>query len=127
MTMPPRYRRQTATRPARCRSMARKIKTFTTSGGFFDLTVAAPSMKAALAAWGAGANLFHQGFAKVTEDPAIVKATSAKPGVVLRRPVGSSGPFREHADLPQYLPVPAGPKAKPPSSPTATNAHRHER
>jgi len=32
-----------------------------TSLGFFDLAIAAPSMKAALEAWGADSNLFHQG------------------------------------------------------------------
>ncbi|MDI4234164.1 hypothetical protein OZ411_15225 [Bradyrhizobium sp. Arg237L] len=32
--------------------MARKLKTYQTSLGFFDLAVAAPSMKAALEAWG---------------------------------------------------------------------------
>lgn len=31
--------------------------------GFYDLAVAAPSMKAALAAWGASSNLFHHGSA----------------------------------------------------------------
>jgi hypothetical protein len=41
--------------------MARKLKTYQTSLGFFDLAVAAPSMKAALEAWGADSNLFHQG------------------------------------------------------------------
>ena len=30
----------------------------------------------------------------------VVAAAMAKPGVVLRRPVGSDQPFREHADLP---------------------------
>jgi len=43
-------------------TMRRKLKTFTTSAGFFDLAVAAPSMKAALEAWGSKNNLFHQGF-----------------------------------------------------------------
>ncbi len=38
--------------------MARKLKTFQTSLGFYDLAIAAPSMKAALEAWGAGSNLF---------------------------------------------------------------------
>jgi hypothetical protein len=33
--------------------MARKLKTYQTSLGFFDLAIAAPSMKAALEAWGA--------------------------------------------------------------------------
>jgi hypothetical protein len=31
--------------------MARKLKTYQTSLGFFDLAIAAPSMKAALDAW----------------------------------------------------------------------------
>jgi hypothetical protein len=112
--------------------MARRLKTFTTSGGFFDLAVAAPSMKAALEAWGAGNNLFQHGFAKVTEDPAIVAATMAKPGVVLRRAVGSTGAFGEHADLPTALPArrtvrtaakqrPVKPPRKDKPSPKAVN------
>ena len=80
--------------------MARKLKTFQTSLGFYDLAIAAPSMKAALEAWGAGSNLFHQGAAKETDDPEVVAATTLKPGVVLKRPAGSNGRFAEHADLP---------------------------
>ena len=83
--------------------MARKLKTYQTSLGFFDLAIAAPSMKAALEAWGADSNLFHQGAAKESVDPDIVAATMAKPGVVLRRPVGSAGSFGEHAELPTDL------------------------
>jgi hypothetical protein len=60
-------------------------------------------MKAALEAWGADSNLFHQGAARETDDPDIVAATMAAPGIVLKRPVGSSGPFREHADLPTVI------------------------
>jgi hypothetical protein len=85
--------------------MARKLKTYQTSLGFFDLAIAAPSMKAALLAWGSDTNLFHQGFARETDDPAIVVATLAKSGVVLRRPVGSDGAFSEHAKLPKELPI----------------------
>jgi hypothetical protein len=70
--------------------MPRKLKTYQTSLGFFDLAIAAPSMKAALEAWGSEANLFHQGFAKEADDPAIIAATMAKPGIVLRRAVGSN-------------------------------------
>src|SRR5207302_1509527 len=81
--------------------MARRLKTYQTSLGFFDLAIAAPSMKAALEAWGADSNLFHQGVAKESGDPNVVAATMSKPGVVLKRPVGSDGPFREHADLPR--------------------------
>ena len=85
--------------------MARKLKTYQTSSGFFDLAVAAPSMKAAAEAWGSRINVFRQGFANETRDPAIVAATMAKPGVVVRRPVGSNGPFTEHAELPKDLTV----------------------
>ncbi|QOZ09912.1 cell envelope biogenesis protein TolA [Bradyrhizobium sp. CCBAU 51765] len=81
----------------------RKLKTYQTSLGFYDQAIAAPSMKAALQAWGASSNLFHQGAAKETDDPDIVAATMAKPGVVLRRPVGSDGPFTESAELPTDL------------------------
>jgi hypothetical protein len=83
--------------------MARKLKTFQTSLGFYDLALAAPSMKAALEAWGAGSNLFHQGVARETDDPDVVAATMSKPGVVLKRPAGSNGPFAEHSDLPSDL------------------------
>ncbi len=104
--------------------MARKLKTYQTSLGFFDLALAAPSMKAALETWGADSNLFHQGAAKESHDPDVMAATMAKPGVVLRRPVGTDRPFSEHAELPTDLgggPTKAarkskGPKAKKPSS-----------
>jgi hypothetical protein len=84
--------------------MARKLKTYQTSLGFFDLAIAAPSMKAALAAWGSNSNLFHQGVAKEAEDPRVIAAAMARPGVVLKRAVGSTGRFVEHADLPTDLP-----------------------
>jgi colicin import membrane protein len=80
--------------------MPRKLKVYQTSQGFFDLAVAAPSMKAALEAWGTSRNLFHPGFAKESDDSKVIAATMAKPGVVLQRPVGSNKPFREHAELP---------------------------
>lgn len=57
-------------------------------------------MKAALEAWGADSNLFHQGAAKQSDDPDVIAATLAKPGVVLKRPDGSKAPFSEHPGLP---------------------------
>lgn len=72
--------------------MARKLKTYHTSLGFFDLAIAAPSMKAALEAWGADSNLFHQGAAKQSDDPDVIAAAMAKPGVVLRRPSDPKDP-----------------------------------
>jgi colicin import membrane protein len=114
--------------------MARKLKVFETSLGFFDLAIAAPSMKAALEAWGADSNLFHQGAARESTDQAVVAAAMAKPGVILRRPVGSDGPFTEHADVPTGLPgIGAGqkphkskskPKKQPPARPSDDKAAR---
>jgi len=83
--------------------VAKQLKVFQTSLGFFDLAIAAPSMKAALDAWGAKSNLFHQGIAHECTERGIIAATMEKPGVILRRPVGSNGPFRERAELPSHL------------------------
>ena len=100
--------------------MARKLKTYQTSLGFFDLAIAAPSMKAALEAWGADSNLFHQGVAKESDDPDVIAAAMAKPGVVLRRPVGANRSFSEHAELPTDLggggPTKAARKSKRPKA-----------
>lgn len=98
--------------------MARKLKTYQTSLGFFDQAIAAPSMKAALEAWGADSNLFHQGAAKESDDPDVIAATMAKPGVVLKRPVGSNGPFGEHAGLPTGLGRAGKPSGAARKSPT---------
>ena len=83
--------------------MAKKLKTYETSLGFFDLAIVAPSMKAALEAWGADSNLFHQGAATQSEDPDAVAATMAEPGVVLKRPVGSNGPLQGACRAPTNL------------------------
>jgi colicin import membrane protein len=92
--------------------MARKLRSFTTSIGFFDLAVAAPSMKAALEAWGAQRNLFQLGTARETGDPQIVAATMAQPGVVLKRAVGTNTAFKLDAQLPNELPNSA-PRPRP--------------
>jgi hypothetical protein len=86
--------------------MAKKLKTYETSLGFFDLAIAAPSMKAALEAWGADSNLFHQGAAKQSEDPDVVAATMAKPGVMLKRPA-SQGCGSNHSKHPGQVPGPS--------------------
>jgi hypothetical protein len=107
--------------------MAKKLKTYETSLGFFDLAIAAPSMKAALAAWGADSNLFHQGAAKQSEDPDVVTATMAKPGVVLKRPVGSSVPSRSMPSYRRTWVTPAPDHLKPPASRPAANRKGHPR
>jgi colicin import membrane protein len=83
--------------------MARKLKAYQASLGFFDMAIAAPSMKAALEAWGADSNLFHQGVAKEADDPKVIAATMSKPGIILKRPVGSNGPFKQDAHLPKHF------------------------
>ena len=90
--------------------MAKKLKTYQTSLGFFEQAIAAPSMKAALEAWGVDSNLFHQGAAKESTDPDVIASTMAKPGIVLKRPVGSDGPFSEHAELPKNSVMAVRPK-----------------
>ena len=47
-------------------------------------------------------DLFHQGMAKESKDPDVIAATMSKPGVILRRPVGSHG-IKEDANLPTHL------------------------
>ena len=63
--------------------MARKLKVFRTTAGFNDAYVAAPSQKAALAAWGADVDLFARGIAEVVTDPALTAEPLANPGKVL--------------------------------------------
>ena len=69
----------------------KKLKVFRTPIGFHDAYVAAPSMKAALEAWGSSTNLFSQGAAEVVTDPKLTKAPLARPGQVVRVPRGSEG------------------------------------
>src|SRR6188768_722545 len=64
--------------------MPRKLKVFRTSTGFHDAYVAAPSRKAALAAWGAEADLFARGVAEEVSDPQLTTAALERPGEVIR-------------------------------------------
>jgi len=79
---------------------AHSLKVFRTHLGFFDTVIAAPSMKAALDAWGTKQNLFREGLAEITNDPKAVMAALARPGVVLRRAAGSNDQFSENPILP---------------------------
>jgi colicin import membrane protein len=80
--------------------MPRALKVFKTHIGFYDLIVAAPSMKAAAEAWEAHPRLFAQGFAAVTKEPDAVSAALEQPGLVLRRPHGQPGPYKAEPDKP---------------------------
>jgi colicin import membrane protein len=83
--------------------MVRKLNTYITNLGFFELALAAPSMKAALEAWDMGHNAFRQGFAKETHDAKIVATTMAKPGIVLRRRSGPKGISRKMRNCPKIF------------------------
>jgi len=71
--------------------MAARLKVFMTSDGLTDYVVAASSKPKALAAWGSHQDLFKTGLAHQTDDPELVKAATARPGEVLRRPAGTRG------------------------------------
>lgn len=66
------------------------MKVFVTPAGFHDAYVAAPSRKAALAAWGSDADLFARGVAAEVTDPALMKAPLARPGEIVRRSRGTA-------------------------------------
>jgi hypothetical protein len=85
--------------------MARKqkLKVYRTPIGFHDAFVAAPSRKAALAAWGADVDLFARGAADVVTDEDLTREPLEKPGTIVRRLRGTSD---EHiAALPEDRPA----------------------
>jgi hypothetical protein len=86
-----------------------RLKVFAARLGFFDTVVAAPSQKAALAAWGVHQDLFKDGSAATTDDPAAQVALE-HPGVVLRRMAGSADAYAETATVSAEGLVPASPK-----------------
>jgi len=92
--------------------MPRALKTFKTHIGFYDLIVAAPSMKAAAQAWDVHPHIFAQGFAAATTEPDAVTAALEQPGVVLRRPHGQSGSYKAEPDKPAAPKVTARQKQK---------------
>jgi hypothetical protein len=74
-----------------------KLKVYRTPIGFHDAYVAAPSQKAALAAWGTTKNLFSRGAAELVTDVKLTKEPLARPGEVIKRARGSAAEHREAA------------------------------
>jgi hypothetical protein len=111
------------------------LKVFRTTTGVHDAYVAAPSRKAALEAWGSETNLFAQGAAEQVDDPRLMKAPLATPGVVVKRrrpaavesapvetaPVEAAAPpaERPRRERPKLEIVPASPA---PDAPPAARA-----
>ena len=96
--------------------MPRKLKVFRTPAGFDDAYVAAPSRKAALAAWGADADLFARGVAEEVTDAALTAGPLAHPGEVVRRSRGSAA---EHLATVKAKTPAKRDRARPPSKPAA--------
>ena len=67
-----------------------KLKVFVVPTGFHDAYVAAPSRKAALAAWGSTHDLFARGVASEVIDPALMAEPLARPGEVIKRSRGTT-------------------------------------
>lgn len=88
---------------------AAKLKVYRTPIGFHDAYVAAPSQKAALAAWGTDTNLFARGVAEIVTDEELAREPLAHPGEVIRRLRGSAAE--------QIAALPAGRKKKAPKRP----------
>ena len=91
-----------------------KLKVYRTAIGFHDAYVAAPSMKAALAAWGADANLFARGQAEIVTEQALTAEPLAKPGEVVKRARGTAAEhFAALGPVPERQPAP---DVEPPAS-----------
>ena len=111
-------------------SMARaqKLKVYRTAAGFYDAYVAAPSQKAALAAWGSERDLFARGIAELVTDPALMVEPLASPGTVVKHSRGTTA--EQIAALPEpgkrATTAKADTGAKDKSAPTPTQKRRPE-
>jgi hypothetical protein len=104
------------------------LKVFCTPVGFYDADIAAPSQKAALAAWGTTTNLFASGDATVVEDPALRAEALARPGEIIKKPRGDVaamlGPEPPKVARPRE---PAVRISKPPPRPDRSKLDQAER
>ena len=71
-------------------AQASKLKVFRMAVGFHDAYVAAPSQKAAAAAWGSDADVFRRGEAEIVTDPELIREPLARPGEIVKRLRGSA-------------------------------------
>ncbi|QCB43458.1 hypothetical protein E5673_15505 [Sphingomonas sp. PAMC26645] len=84
-----------------------KLKVYRTVAGFYDAYVAAPSQKAALAAWGSDRDLFARGIAEQVTDSALMAEPLASPGTVVKHSRGTTA--EQIAALPEQR-APAAPR-----------------
>lgn len=101
-----------------------KLKVFRTPIGFHDAYVAVPSQKAALAAWGAEADLFARGLAETVTDAELAREPLSKPGQVIRVRRGTDA---EHfRALPTAARRPSPPKVGAERSPEKAEARERK-
>lgn len=86
-----------------------KLKVFAWSNGLKTYAVATTSRPKALAAWGIHQDLFADGTAREVDDPALVEAAIAQPGVVIEQAV--SGGAAKAIAASKSPPRPKGPTA----------------
>ena len=110
-----------------------ELKVYRTPIGFHDAYVAAPSQKAALAAWGTSKNLFARGDAEIVTDATLTAEPLAKPGEIVRRARGTGAEHMAalHKDEPPRSPrtrpaAPERPRAKPKPRPSRSSLERAE-
>lgn len=106
------------------------IKVYTSNLGFYQVAVAARSQRLALAHWGMKRDLFREGLAEESRDPKAIEAAMRKVGMVVRRPLGSTGPFEERAEAQQTLVKRLGSsraKSKPPPQASAAKSKSVQR
>lgn len=106
------------------------IKVYTSNLGFYEVAVAARSQRLALAHWGMKRDLFREGLAEESRDPKAIEAAMRKVGMVVRRPLGSTGPFEERAEARETLVKHVGSsraKLKPTARPSAAKSKSAKR
>ena len=108
---------------AKAKKPAKALKVYRTPIGFHDAYVAAPSMAAALRAWGTDTNLFARGVAELVTDPGLSAAPLAAPGEVIKVARGTAAEHiaalpKARAKEPKQQPAAtAKPKAAPKPKP----------
>ena len=71
--------------------MAARLKVFRTSNGLTESVVAVSSKAKALEAWGTKQDLFKEGLARETDDPAAFELALSRPGEVVTRSALQAG------------------------------------
>lgn len=122
-----------------CMARVQKLKVYRTAAGFNDAYVAAPSQKAALAAWGSDKDLFARGVAELVTDPALTAEPLASPGVVVKHSRGTTAEQinampdseprtarRGGSSLPETSKQPTKPKPAPKPKPSSAELEAAE-